>query len=76
MAEAIAKDSGLTISSICYLDGEYGEHDVCAGVPAVLGKGGIKEITILDLNEKEQAMFDASVGSARETNAKLAEALK
>ena len=76
MAEAIAKDSGLTISSICYLDGEYGEHDVCAGVPAVLGKGGIKEITVLDLNEKEQAMFDASVGSARETNAKLAEALK
>ena len=71
MAEAIAKDSGLTISSICYLDGEYG-----AGVPAVLGKGGIKEITVLDLNEKEQAMFDASVGSARETNAKLAEALK
>ena len=64
MAEAIAKDSGLTISSICYLDGEYGEHDVCAGVPAVLGKGGIKEITVLDLNEKEQAMFDASVGSA------------
>ena len=52
MAEAIAKDSGLTISSICYLDGEYGEHDVCAGVPAVLGKGGIKEITVLDLNEK------------------------
>lgn len=54
MAEAIAKDSGLTISSICYLDGEYGEHDVCAGVPAVLGKGGIKEITVLDLNEKNK----------------------
>ncbi len=36
----------------------------------------MKEITVLDLNEKEQAMFDASVGSARETNAKLAEALK
>lgn len=76
MAEAIAKDTGLEISSICYLDGEYGEKDVCAGVPAILGKGGIKKIVELKLNEKEQAMFDASVGSARETNAKLAEALK
>lgn len=76
MAEAIAKDSGLEFSSICYLDGEYGETDVCAGVPAILGKGGIKKIVELDLNDKEKAMFDASVGSARETNAKLAEALQ
>ena len=41
-----------------------------------LVKAVSKKITVLDLNEKEQAMFDASVGSARETNAKLAEALK
>lgn len=76
MAEAIAKDSGLQISGIAYLDGEYGEKDVCAGVPVILGKGGIKKIVELDLNDKEKAQFDASVSSARETNAKLADALK
>ena len=76
MAEAIAKDSGLQISGIAYLDGEYGEKDVCAGVPLILGKGGVKKIVELDLNDKEKAQFDASVASARETNAKLAEALK
>lgn len=76
MAEAIAKDSGLAISGIAYLDGEYGEKDVCAGVPLILGKGGIKNIIELNLNDKERAQFDASVTSARETNAKLAEALK
>ncbi len=76
MAEAIAKDSNLEISGIAYLDGEYGEKDVCAGVPLILGKGGFKEIVELDLNAKEKAQLDASVASARETNAKLADALK
>lgn len=76
MAEAIAKDSKRTISGIAYLDGEYGEKDVCAGVPLVLGKGGVQKIVELPLDEKEKAQFDASVASARETNAKLADALK
>ena len=76
MAEAVAKDSGRLFSSIAYLDGEYGEKDVCAGVPVVLGKCGIKKILEYKLNEREKEMFDASVNSARETNAKLAEALK
>lgn len=75
MAEAIARDTGRLFSSIAYLDGEYGEKDVCAGVPVILGKGGIKKICEYNLNEREQKMFDASVNSARETNAKLAEAL-
>lgn len=76
MAEAIAKDSKRTISGIAYLDGEYGEKDVCAGVPIVLGKGGVQKIVELPLDAKEKAQFDASVASARETNAKLADALK
>lgn len=76
MAEAIAKDSNRTISGIAYLDGEYGEKDVCAGVPIVLGKGGVKKIVEFNLNDKEKAQLDASVKSARETNAKLADALK
>lgn len=76
MAEAITRDTGRLFSCIAYLDGEYGEKDVCAGVPVILGKGGLKKICEYKLNEREQQMFDASVNSARETNAQLTEALK
>ncbi len=76
IAEAIVKNTGKTLSCIALLDGEYGEHDVCAGVPVVLGKNGVEKIIELPLNEKERAMFQGSVDSAKDTNAKLKEALK
>ncbi len=76
MAEAIAKNTGKTLSCIALLDGEYGEHDVCAGVPVVLGNKGINKILELPLDEKEKKMFQNSVDSAKETNAKLKDALK
>lgn len=76
MVQAIAQDTGKTLSCIALLDGEYGEHDVCAGVPVTLCKKGIKKIVELPLNESEKALFQKSVDSAKETNAKLAEALK
>lgn len=76
MAEAIAKNTGKTLSCIALLDGEYGEKDVCAGVPVVLGKNGIEKIVELPLDDKEKTMFQNSVNSAKETNAKLKDALK
>lgn len=55
----------LTVSS--YLDGQYGQNDVFIGVPAVINRGGIREILEIDLNEKEKEQFSHSVKVLKET---------
>ena len=40
-----------------HLDGEYGQKDVAAGVPAVIGADGIEEIVEIDLTEEEKSQF-------------------
>lgn len=37
-----------------FLEGEYGESDLCIGVPVILGKNGIEKIVELNLNEDEK----------------------
>ncbi|NCC10708.1 MAG: malate dehydrogenase [Bacteroidia bacterium] len=58
--------------SVC-LEGEYGESDICIGVPVILGKNGIEKIVELDLNADEKAKFTASAVAVRATNAALKE---
>lgn len=55
----------LTVSS--YLDGEYGQQDVFIGVPAVINRGGIREVLEIELNEKEKEQFSHSVAVLKET---------
>ena len=55
----------LTVSS--YLDGQYGQNDVFIGVPAVINRGGIREVLEIDLNEKEKEQFCHSVKVLKET---------
>lgn len=71
MVEAILRDKKRVIPSCVYLDGEYGERDVCVGVPIVLGAGGMEKIIEIPLNDQEKAAFKASVAAAREMNATL-----
>jgi len=37
-----------------FLEGEYDIKECCLGVPVKIGKGGIKQIVSLALNEKEK----------------------
>ena len=76
LAEAIVTDSKKMIPCCVYLDGEYGEKDLCIGVPIILGAKGMEKIVKIDLNKEEKAKFDESVAAARSTNALLADALK
>ena len=80
MVEAIALDAKKVIPTCVYLDGEYGEKDLCIGVPVILGKGGCEKIIDLDeaglLTGDEKAKFEESVQAARNTNSKLGDALK
>ncbi|SMQ84938.1 L-lactate dehydrogenase [Bacillus sp. OV166] len=55
----------LTVSS--YLDGQYGQEDVFIGVPAVIYRGGIREVIEIQLNEKEKEQFSHSVTVLKET---------
>jgi len=65
MAEAILKDKKRILPAIAYLEGEYGERDVCAGVPILLGAGGVERIFEIDLTEEERAAFKRSVEAVR-----------
>ena len=76
MVEAIALDAKKLMPCCVYLDGEYGEKDLCIGVPVILGKNGMEKIVEYKLEGDEKAKFDESVAAARNTNAKLGDALK
>jgi len=66
MVEAIVRDKKRLIPSSVLLDGEYGERNVCIGVPVVLGGRGVERIIELPLNDEERAAFKASVAAVRE----------
>ncbi len=54
IVEAILKDKTKILPTSCYLQGEYGLEDICIGVPAKIGKDGIKEIIELKLSDEER----------------------
>jgi malate dehydrogenase len=66
MIESVAKDKKLVIPVSAYLQGEYGVSDICIGVPAVIGAGGVERIIELKLDPSEQDVFDRGVASVRE----------
>jgi malate dehydrogenase len=75
VVESIIHDQKKMIPCSVYLEGEYGQSDLCIGVPVILGKNGIEKIVELDLNEEEKAKFAASADAVRATNAHLKDAL-
>lgn len=71
VAEAIIHDEKAMIPCSCLLEGEYGEKDLCIGVPAIIGKNGIERIIELDLNEEERVLFAKSAAAVHKTNEAL-----
>jgi len=65
MVEAVLKDKKRILPCAAYLDGEYGHRNIYAGVPTVVGAGGIERIIELELTPEEKAAFDRSVESVR-----------
>ena len=72
VAAAVIHDQKKLIPCSAMLEGEYGESDICIGVPCILGKGGIEKIVEFDLNDEEKALFKKSADAVRNTNAALA----
>lgn len=72
---AILHDQKKLIPCSALLEGEYGEKDLCIGVPCLLGRGGIEKIVEFDLNEEEKALFAKSAAAVHGTNEALKEVL-
>lgn len=69
---AVLGDQKKLISCSALLEGEYGQSDLCIGVPCILGRNGIEKIVEFDLNADEKALFEASAAAVHKTNAALA----
>jgi malate dehydrogenase len=72
MVEAIAKDSGAVMPVCAWCTGQYGIDGVYVGVPARLGRGGVKEIVELPLEDAEVSALRAAAEAVRAKCADLA----
>jgi len=68
LVESIVGDSKKVYACCVSLDGEYGQKDICVGVPVVIGKNGWEKIVEYKLNEEEQAKFSKSADAVRGMN--------
>ncbi len=72
VVESILRDEKKIIPSCVYLNGEYGEKDICIGVPVVIGRNGWEKIINLRLSNEEKAAFAKSAEAVRAMNAAIA----
>lgn len=75
MVAAVLGDQKRLISCSCLLEGEYGQSDLCIGVPAIIGRNGVEKIVEFDLNDQEKALFAKSAEAVHKTNEALKAAL-
>ncbi|GJH40556.1 malate dehydrogenase [Capnocytophaga sp. HP1101] len=75
LVQAIACDQKKLFPCSVLLEGEYGQKDVCVGVPVIIGKDGVEKIVEVKLNDAEKAKFAESTEAVREVNKALASVL-
>ena len=68
LVDAILNDQKKMIACSVMLDGEYGQKDICIGVPCIIGKNGIEEILTINLNDSEKDLFAKSAAAVRSMN--------
>jgi malate dehydrogenase len=66
MVEAYMLDKKELMPCAAYLEGEYGVKGLFAGVPAVIGAGGIERVVEIQLTAEEKKAFDSSVAHVQE----------
>ena len=68
LVEAIVRDEKKLFTCCVALDGEYGQKDICLGVPVTIGRNGWEKILDFGLNDTEQAAFNKSADAVRNMN--------
>jgi malate dehydrogenase len=66
MVEAFMLDRKEVLPAAAYLEGEYGVNGLFAGVPVVIGAGGVERIVQIGLTAAEKKAFESSVAHVRE----------
>jgi malate dehydrogenase len=73
LVESIVRDQKKIFPCCVALDGEYGQKDICIGVPVIIGKNGFEKIVDYKLTDDEQAAFAKSADAVRNMNDVLKE---
>jgi malate dehydrogenase len=68
MVESILRDEKKLYACSVMLDGEYGQKDICIGVPVIVGQNGWERVLDFHLNEEEKALFSKSADAVRGMN--------
>ena len=68
LVNSILHDQKRIIPCSVMLDGEYGQSDICIGVPTIIGRNGCEKIVYLHLNDNESAAFEKSASAVRTMN--------
>jgi len=65
MAEAYLNDKKKLLPCAVQLNGEYSVNNVYAGVPVIIGKGGVEKIEEVSLDENEKKEFMHSIDAVK-----------
>ncbi|MGZ5285549.1 MAG: malate dehydrogenase [Flavisolibacter sp.] len=68
LVESIVRDEKKLFTCCVALEGEYGQKDICLGVPVVIGRNGWEKIVDYKLNDQEQELFNKSADAVRNMN--------
>jgi malate dehydrogenase len=68
LVESIVRDEKKLFTCCVALEGEYGQKDICLGVPVIIGRKGWEKIIDFKLNSDEQALFNKSADAVRSMN--------
>jgi len=71
LVESIVRNQKKVFPCCVLLDGEYGQKDICMGVPVVVGSNGWEKIIDYKLNAEEQEAFNKSADAVRSMNGVL-----
>lgn len=71
LVEAIVRDEKKLMPCCVSLEGEYGQSDICIGVPVIIGRNGWEKIVDFQLNDEEKAAFAKSADAVRSMNSVL-----
>lgn len=66
LIKAVLNDENAILTVSTYQNNEYGQEGIFIGVPAIINKNGVKDILRLNLNKKDQELFDYSCEIMRE----------
>jgi malate dehydrogenase len=68
LVETIVRDQKKLYTCCVSLEGEYGQKDICLGVPVIIGKNGWEKIIDYKLTEEEKTAFNKSAEAVRNMN--------